>query len=270
MNRALPVVSASAFAILANGAPSANAQELGPICTDRPTKANATCTVPAGKLQLETDFFNSIRSTSGGLRTTTNFYSNPTLKLGLSDRIDLQVNFAPYIETKVRDEATGTVLGTNNGSGDILVRLKARVWENDKASVSAIPFVKVPTAASGLGNDEWEGGVAVPVNFALPNKFSLTFGPEVDLLADADGSGYHVNVVNLVNLARPLSDKVTVIGEFWSSVNFDPLETIAQYSADVAVVYLLTPVLQFDAGANFGLNQNTPDTQFYVGLSARF
>lgn len=45
---------------------------------------------------------------------------------------------------------------------------------------------------------------------------------------------------------------------------------MTQVSADVAAAYLVAPTLQLDAGANFGLNRDTPDAQLYVGVSKRF
>lgn len=144
------------------------------------------------------------------------------------------------------------------------------MYESDTASVALLPFVKAPTARTGLGNDEWEGDVALPINVALPNSFSLTFGPELDWLADSDGGGKHVAIVNVINLAHPLTPKVSMAVELWSSINRDPARTVEQYSADIAATYLLNPLLQLDVGANFGLNDRTPDRQVYVGLSHRF
>ena len=238
------------------------------LCTDRPTKANATCTVPAGKVQLETDLVNWTRTDAGGVRTDFILYSNPTLKYGLSSRADIQFNIAPYEELRTHVAGAATTLG---GVGDLYVRLKDRVTaDSSKVQVAFIPFVKIPTARRGLGNREVEGGLAVPIAVTLPASFTLTFGPEADLLSDANHPGSrHFNIVNLVNLSKSVG-KVTLIGELWSDWNFDPAGTVRQYSADVAIAWLVAPRLQLDAGANFGLNRNTPDAQVYVGLSTRF
>ena len=40
----------------AQSSPAAPAED--PICTDRPTKANLACTVPAGRIQVEADAVN--------------------------------------------------------------------------------------------------------------------------------------------------------------------------------------------------------------------
>ncbi|MEA5123174.1 transporter [Xanthomonas floridensis] len=266
-----PLLALAIAGLLGSLACQAQAQDAteAALCTDRPTKANATCTVPAGDWQLETDIGNYTRDTQPGTRTETSYFTNPTLKVGVSDRIDLQLNWAPQLQVKSADRATGE-RSSLSGGGDIYLRMKARVYQSETASVALLPFVKAPTARTGLGNDTWEGGLAVPINFALPSSFSLTFGPELDWLADSDGSGKHVAIVNVINLARPLTPRLSMAVELWSSINRDPAQTIEQYSADIAAAYLINPLLQLDVGANVGLNDRTPDTQVYVGLSHRF
>ncbi|NIJ97795.1 hypothetical protein FHY28_002490 [Xanthomonas arboricola] len=265
------MLSIALAGVLCSLALQAQAQEAtdAALCTDRPTKANSTCTVPTGAWQLETDIGSYTRDSQPGTRVETAYFTNPTLKYGVSDRIDLQLNWAPQLQVKTTDRATGA-RSSLSGGGDIFLRMKARFYESDTASVALLPFVKAPTARTGLGNDEWEGGVALPINFALPNSFSLTFGPEVDWLADSDGSGKHVALINAINLAHPLTSKLSMAVEVWSSINRDPAQTIEQYSADIAAAYLLNPLLQLDVGANFGLNDRTPDAQVYVGMSHRF
>ncbi|MEA9706330.1 transporter [Xanthomonas campestris] len=266
-----PVLAIALAGVLCGLATQAQAQDAteAPLCTDRPTKANSTCTVPAGAWQLETDIGSYTRDSQPGTRIETSVFTNPTLKYGVSDRIDLQLNWAPQLQVKTTDRATGA-RSSLSGGGDIYLRMKARFYESDTATVAVLPFVKAPTARTGLGNDEWEGGIALPINFALPNSFSLTFGPEVDWLADSDGSGNHIAVINAINLARPLTPKLSMAVEVWSSINRDPAETIEQYSADIATAYLINPLLQLDVGANFGLNDRNPDAQVYVGLAHRF
>ncbi|MEA9712034.1 transporter [Xanthomonas campestris pv. raphani] len=268
-----PVLVIALAGVLCGLASQAQAQAQdateAPLCTDRPTKANSTCTVPAGAWQLETDIGSYTRDSQPGTRIETSVFTNPTLKYGVSDRIDLQLNWAPQLQVKTTDRATGA-RSSLSGGGDIYLRMKARFYESVTATVAVLPFVKAPTARTGLGNDEWEGGIALPINFALPNSFSLTFGPEVDWLADSDGSGNHIVVINAINLARPLTPKLSMAVEVWSSINRDPAETIEQYSADIATAYLINPLLQLDVGANFGLNDRNPDAQVYVGLAHRF
>jgi hypothetical protein len=262
-SRIFEFFGAAATGVVLLAASSAASAQEAPICTDRPTKANSTCTVPAGAWQVEADGVNWTRNEAGGVTAKTTAFAATTLKYGLTERSDLQVTWTPYVESRV------TGAGEVSGAGDVYVRYKQALVTGGKTTVSIIPYVKIPTAAESLGNDKVEGGVALPVSFAL-DGFTLTFGPQADLLLDADGDGRHLAITNVINLARPIASNVSLIGEIWTSTNFDPADTVTQVSADVAAAWVAAPTLQFDLGANFGLNDNTPDAQLYVGVSKRF
>jgi len=110
----------------------------------------------------------------------------------------------------------------------------------------------------------------VPIGFALAGPVSMTLGPEADLLADANGHGKHLALVNVVNVAGPLTRRLTLAGELWNNFNFDPAGTVRQASADAALAYAASNDIQVDAGANLGLSRATPDVELYAGISARF
>jgi hypothetical protein len=260
-------LSALALLLALVSAPALAAGSDDEICTDRPGKGNNACTVPKGAVQLETDVINWTRDDQGGTRTDTIFYTNPTLKFGLSDSSDIQFNIAPYEEVRTR---TGGVTDRIGGVGDLYVRFKQRLTSASAGTqVALFPFVKLPTARRALGNGAVEGGLAVPINIDLPHDFSLGISPEADLLLDEDGSGRHLGMMGAVNVGRKIG-KVTLAAELWSERDFDPSGTTEQYSADVMATWLATPRLQFDLGANFGLNRDTPDVQVYAGVSTRF
>lgn len=239
------------------------------LCTDRPTKSNSVCTVPAGKLQVETDLPNWTRNDDAGARTDVILYANPYLKYGLGPNTDIEVNWAPYVT--VRTRAGGTT-DRVSGVGDVTVRFKHRFTNpSSKLQMGIVPFVKAPTARRGIGNRKWEGGVALPIQYSLPSGLTLTTSPEIDLLANSTNPGdRHVQLVGTVNVGKTLSSTVTAYAELWTAQNYDPTGTVRQYSADVALAWLARSTLQLDAGANFGLNRATPDAQVYLGLSTRF
>lgn len=247
---------------------TAQAQETSPICTDRPTKANAVCTLPPGAFQLETSAIGWTLTEAGGSRSELLTLGSSVAKVGLSDRSDLQIGFTPFAELTGQDAGASDRV---SGLGDILVRYKHRVTRGGApVQVAVIPFVKLPTAAAGLGNDKVEAGLAVPISFALAGSVTMTLGPEVDLLADADGGGRHLALVNLVNLSFPVAPRLTLIGELWTNFNFDPGGTVEQASADAAFAYAVSDDLQLDIGANAGLTTETADLELYAGLSFRF
>lgn len=238
-----------------------------PICTDRPAKGNGVCTVPAGRLQLETGLIDWALTEATGVRTESLTIGGTFAKLGLSDRSDLQVGFTPLVE--IRTKAAGTQSRVS-GFGDIVVRYKRRLSDDDaKVQVGVIPFIKLPTAKHGVGNGKVEGGVAVPLSFGL-GKATMTLGPEVDVLADADRHGRHASLVNLANISAPITKKLTGTIEIWSGFNFDPARTVKEASADAALAYAVSNDLQLDLGANIGLTRDTPDLEAYAGFSVRF
>nr|WP_267226708.1 transporter [Dyella silvae] len=238
-----------------------------PICTDRPTKANVTCTVPKGDWQLESDIAYTSRDRQNGVTTETFYSVNPYLKYGLNDFQDIEISWAPSIRQRTKEDGQTQ---TTSGAGDVYLRLKSRLFSGDTLSMALIPFAKAPTATHGLSNDRWEGGVIAPLGVTLPRGFSLTFGPEVDVLADMEGHGHHVAITNLINVSHALNSRLSLAVELWAQDNYDPAGTIHQRSADGALIFLVNPRLQLDMGANFGLNHSTPNSQIYLGLSYRF
>ena len=239
--------------------------------TDRPTKSNVPYTVDAGHFQYEVDLANYFRQRTGFATLNSITAANGWLKFGLTNSIDLEINPpAPQaIETRLR--ATGSKT-TASGFNDMYIRAKINLWGNDggPTAFAIAPNLKVPTAAEGLGNGAVEGGVLALLSISLPNNWTLLFNNEVDEFKNRSGTGYHTNVIGLVNLSRPIFKDVTLYGEVWTSQNFDPVRTIRQYSIDTALAWTIRPNVQIDLGANFGLNSDTPAVQVYMGLAQRF
>lgn len=238
--------------------------------TDRPTKSNVPYTVDCGHFQYETDLVNFSRLESNGTVTESYLAPNPTLKVGITGNADVELNIAPFEEIRIRNSRGETT--TVSGVGDLFARLKVNLIGDNGGSVALalIPYIKAPTASRGLGDGAVEGGLIVPVSFALPAGLTLLIMSEADILHSASGSGDHANYINLVNLSHTFSGKLTLYAELWSDVDADPAGTVRQYSFDTAVAWLARPDLQLDVGVNAGLNSNTPGYQVYLGLSQRF
>jgi hypothetical protein len=253
---------------LAAKAPPTEANSPPPICTDRPSKATSACTVPKGLFQLETDLANWTRFDFEGTRTDTILYTSPTLKYGLTASTDVEISITPYETVRTRD-ASG--VSKISGVGDLYLRVKQRLTPSDaKAQFALMPYIKIPTAKTGLGNRKVEGGLIGTGVFTLPAGFSLTFTPEIDDLENANLDGHHAQLVGAINLSKTLSSKVTANAELWTAQNYDPSGAVKQYSVDTAIAYAPTSNLQFDAGANIGLNRYTPGVQIYAGVARRF
>jgi Putative MetA-pathway of phenol degradation len=247
--------------------------DLRPLCTDRPSKSSAPCTVDAGHLQIESDLFNVTVDRTGGATTDTYLITNPTLKLGILKTVDVEVNMVPFEIVTVTDHATG-VRSQESGVGDLLLKLKWNLIGDDGGnfSIALFPYLKAPTAKVGIGNGSVEGGVIVPINFSLPAKWSLSINAELDSLKNILNDSHHFNTSSTVSLNKSVSDTVTLSGEIWTDTNFDPQSTTTQFSADLGIAWIprRRPNLQLDGGLNVGLNNVTPGVQTYVGVSRRF
>lgn len=258
-----------AGAILLSVGRAALAADDEPICADRPGKATPTCTVPAGMVQVETGLADWSHDRSGGVRTDALTVGASAVKYGVTDRFHVEVDLTPYTEVTTR---SGGLRDKTSGIGDAAIALKYRLT-NDGAPVQLAlrPFVKIPTAKHALGNGKVEGGVALLADSTFPySSVGWDIAPEIDIVVDSDGSGYHPAMVQAASIGMPVSDRLSLSGDLWGSWDFDPAGTIRQYSIDGAAAYLVSKDVQLDAGINLGLNRNTPDVELYSGVAFRF
>lgn len=248
---------------------SAMADDLRPLCPDRPGKNTSPCTLDAGHAQLELNLYDQTIQRRGGIATDSLLVFNPTLKYGLSDTLDIEASFAPIQSQRVKTRASDITI---KGQGDLYLRGKWMVTGDGGAGFTAVvePFAKLATARRGLGNGALEGGLQVPLGYDWGNGWSLSTTPEADALLDASGHGRHAALVDAIELNKDLPGGFTLGAEVWTSQNLDPTGTTAQYSADFDLAWLTDANTQLDGGVNLGLNRATPDLEIYVGVSERF
>lgn len=240
-----------------------------PICPDRPGKATGTCTVAPGYVQLEVGLADwSLRKDSGS-RETSLAIANTVIKFGLSERSNIALALTPYARSAVRSGGAPT---SASGFGDVAVSYKHRITPNGTGIVVALlPTLKIPTAKRDLGNGKLEGALLVPISYAVPeSSFSVGATPEVDWIADGDGRGHHASMAQVVSLGWAATNRLSLAAELWGQWDWDPAGTAKQSSLDGSVAYAVSDDVQIDAGANLGLTRQTPDSEFYMGLSVRF
>jgi hypothetical protein len=266
------LVIGTALTLLTGSAVVADeAAALRPLCPDRPTRSTGACTVDAGRWQVETDLVDGTFQRLGGVTTDTWVLASPTVKYGVTDRLDLEATLTPMVIQSVRDHGGAT--STTSGFGDLYLRAKYSLMGQGTTSPLALavePYVKAPTARDALGDGAWEGGVVLPISYKLNDVLSLSSAPEIDQLVNASGHGRHLNYVDAIGVNWSLPRGVTLSGEVWGAVNDEPTHAIRQASLDFAVALQVGDNVQWDAGVNLGLNHATPGAQLYAGLSRRF
>jgi len=238
----------------------------GAICPDRPGKGTSACTTDAGHWQAELGVYDTSLQRRAGVTTDTAGAGSLLLKYGISANADLEAGVTLTQSLRVHD-ASGTV--TTRGFGDLFLHAKYQPQMGGGLTLVFDPFIKLPTAGA-MGNGAVEGGLVLPLAYDLGDGWSLAATPEADLLRDSSGAGYHLNTANVLGLGKSFANGLSLGAEVWTGQNDDPRGPQSQYSFDLDAAYLSDPDTQLDAGVNFGINRQTPDVEFYAGISRRF
>jgi hypothetical protein len=267
MNLAAPLLLAAALVIArpAEAQTATPSDGLRDLCAQRPGKATPPCVVDVGHPQIETGLADAVFQRGAGVHEDTYVLGATELRLGVSRRVELEAAWAPAVVDRTRGRPR------ISGVGDASLAVLAALTDPDRmgVAVSAQAFVTLPTATHGLGAGGWTGGARLPMAVPLGDGFSLGLTPEVDLLRNAAGGGTHAAWVGVASLGRSFGP-VSLGAELWGEVEDEPVGTIRRASADLTGALMIGKTLQLDAGANFGLNRQTPDAEVYVGVSRRF
>lgn len=175
---------------------TACADDLRPLCPDRPGKGTSPCTLDPGHYQIEIDGFDQTSQHSGGASIRTTILGDPLLKYGLSDTVDIEAGLAPYIELRAAGHTT-------DGQGDLYLRGKWNFLGGGGPLAAVIePFVKLATATRGFGDGALEEGVVLPLSYDLGGNWLLASTPEMDVLRNTSGSGRHATAIDVIGVGR--------------------------------------------------------------------
>src|ERR1700692_2199819 len=180
---------------------------------DRPAKGFSVRTVDAGHFEIETDLISTTISNSLG-GTTHSFQGlDPTLKLGLTNWMDFEVQFNGLQYTESVDGTSPFNFQNSTGFGDVFLRTKINLLGNDSGPIgfALIPYVKLPSSTPLISNGAVEGGLVAPLM------------PEVDDLKSANSNNRFANFVNLVSVSHgvPGTEGINAMVELFSSVGTD-------------------------------------------------
>ena len=240
---------------------------------DRPTKGFSVRTIDAGHFEIETDLVNYTYSNSSGVTTRSYQALDPTLKLGLTNWMDFEVQFNGLQYTDASDQTSPFNFQNATGFGDVFLRTKVNLFGNDSGPIgfALIPYVKLPSSSNPLiSNGAVESGLIAPLALR-PDDFIVTLMTEVDDLKSAASNNRYANFVNLVSVSHPVpgTEGINAMVELYSSVGTDPA-TAPIYTLDFGMNFRLNEHIFLDVGLNLGLNSAAPKAQIYTGLSARF
>ncbi|MEO7265206.1 MAG: transporter, partial [Ferruginibacter sp.] len=132
---------------------------------DRPDVTESAYSVEAGHFQVESDLFKMVRNKSEDLSHTEMGYNVANLKLGLTERLDVQLVVATFVSRKTKEITSNKIIHKANGFDDITLRFKYNFWGNEggKTALGALPYISFPT--STIDDNDHQFGVIFP--FAL-------------------------------------------------------------------------------------------------------
>ena len=240
------------------------------LSTDRPDKTESPYTVDAGHFQFELDFATFTSDREDGVRVKTVNLAPINLKLGLTNRTDLQLVVENYLRQTTTERASEG-RSTIDGLGDVTVRVKHNLWGNDggTTALALMPFVKLPTNGNRLGNNAVEFGLIVPLAIGLSERFGLGVMTEVDFVEQIDGSGLAPSFFNTATISFDLTDRVGLYTEIFTEKSVERGTDLVA-TLDAGVTFAVSPDIQLDAGANLGITDAADDVNLFVGLSRRF
>ncbi|MBC7659510.1 MAG: transporter [Chitinophagaceae bacterium] len=250
---------------LFNPTPTDQMRELS---SDRPDSTEGAITIDAGHFQLESDLYNrTFRASKNGDREATTQIFSSNIRTGLTDNLEFDLIVAPYFKDETR---TSGVTDDIQGSGDTTLRLKLNLLGNNGAalSIGLIPFVKMPTAAEGLGNKKVEGGLILPVGYDFPNDWELGAMLEVDASKNEDSDGFHMEWITSITCAHPIIGDFSGYVEIYSGSSSEAHSTW-KATFDTGLTYGLDPNVQLDIGTKLGLTRAADDMSPFLGFTAR-
>lgn len=243
-----------------------------PFCADRPGKGTPTCILDVGRWQAEVGLFDGARQTSDTTKTEAWAYGDLFFRYGLTPLTEVQLGITSWTREESTDR-TSRARDIAEGVSDIQLGFRHSLANPDGSGVSVAiaGFVTAPTGSRDVRADGIEGGIIVPISLPLNEDWGLSLSPEVDIVADSDGEGRHAAYTMVAGVGRSYG-QWAFGAEVWISHDDDPVEATAQSTFDLTAVWSppSMPDAQLDFGLNFGLNDDSPDVEFGVGLARRF
>lgn len=245
--------------------------QLRDLCPERPGLDTPPCIVDAGHWQVEIGLADVTRDKSGGQRSATVTLGDTELRYGIDSGTEIRASWAAYTWQHDHDRISGE-RSHASGTGDISLGVKRALLNpgGDALSVAAVAMITLPTGSHAISNGDWSASFQLPVSYALTSSLSLIATPEIGAATDQDGHGRHLAYGSAGGLSADLNEKWNASLEMQLIRDRDPAEPSTQALSSVSLAFKPMASLMLDAGANFGLNHATPDTELYIGLSRRF
>jgi len=240
-------------------------------CPDRPGLGTPACTMAPGRVSVELGLADWTGDGDAEQRRDTFTLGETLLRYGFADHAEVQLGWGGLGFARERDRSSGAI-DHRRGGGDLTLALRRNLThpDGDGLAIAAMPFVTLPVGRSPLGDGDWSAGVQVPASYELSPVWSLGTTSEIDVAADEDGKGRHLAFAEVVGASARLSSSITATAEYEVIVDREPGNRHLEHLSAVSLGWQPGNDVQFDVGANLGLNHAADDMEVYLGVSRRF
>jgi hypothetical protein len=251
-----------------NPTPSDEMRDFWP---DRPYVTDSPYTVDPGHWLLEVGLFEYTRDRYNNEHSRIDGFAfgDTNIRLGVTSHADLEFLFVAYSYILTTDKNTGAQL-KQSGFGDSTLKSKINILGDDggPVAIALIPFVTFPTGADGVGERSYLGGVALPVEFALPAGFQLRTENAILTIHEL-GDGSRFDYLTSASLGHSITKKLSTYIELATDIN-PAAHTSWIGTVDTGLIFQATSNWQLDAGVNIGVTKPANDLFVFVGGAWRY
>jgi hypothetical protein len=197
------------------------------------------------------------RDTTEPDRYTALGLASSILSVGLTENVDAQFGAQFFVRETYQYRGARS---SRSGWGDTSFRTKWRFWRDDAAGASAavIPFVKIPSKTTGIGNNHVEGGVIVPWLKSLGPGSEAGAMAEWDLVRNDANDGYDSRWFASAYVRQHIVGKVGAYAETTLAVSSASSSSFVG-TLGGGVTLDFTKGLQLDYGLSRGLGGRATD-----------
>lgn len=248
-------------------AAGAAADDKDQISTDRPDFVESSIVVGKGRFQVETSIAGE-RNKADGIRERT--ITTPTLlRFGIADTLELRVETDG--RTSYRADGGGLPAVREQGYSDTAVGVKWHVLDaaGARPSIGLLFHVDLDSGSGPFRGDGKRPSLRLSTEWELPNDFSLGIMSGAVWERNAAAARYAAGVFG-ASLGKAWTERFRTYVELAAPHIASGANGGSTLSFDFGGAYLLADRWQVDTGLVRGLNRNTADLGWTVGLSTKF
>ena len=230
------------------------------LVTDRPDQTEAPSLVPTGGLQVELG--TSIENDKIEDVNVTNYtYVTALIKYGINKNLELRV-ISEYLGQRVELNESKVVNAA--GASPLALGIKINIADEHKfwPQTAFIGHINLKSGSSEFAPDY----TAADFRFTFANTLSEKFSLSYNLGAEWNGETPDANFLYTLCLGYLITDR---LGAYIEMYSFFPEDNEADHRIDGGLTFKITPVVQWDISAGFGLNEIAPDSFISTGISFR-